>query len=195
MAFLRAASSPPSVDLPDRRPAWVGLVASARFGDRAAFSKLHDQFSGMVHGIIISRVRTPDASDLVQDVFLQAMQKLTTLEDDAAFGGWLAQLARFRANHHLRDEVRHHELPDDIPARHSSARDDEAPDAQKVLTALRGLPEAYRETLAMRLIEGLSGPEIAELTGLTPGSVRVNLHRGMQLLREKLGVGAGEVAR
>ena len=40
----------------------------------------------------------------------------------------------------------------------------------------------------MRLIEGMTGPEIAERTGLTPGSVRVNLHRGMALLRQKLGL-------
>ena len=38
----------------------------------------------------------------------------------------------------------------------------------------------------MRLVEGMSGVEIAERTGLTEGSVRVNLHRGMQLLREAL---------
>jgi RNA polymerase sigma-70 factor (ECF subfamily) len=55
-----------------------------------------------------------------------------------------------------------------------------------VLEAVRQLPEAYRETLLMRLVEGMSGAEISERTGLTPGSVRVNLHRGMALLREKL---------
>jgi RNA polymerase sigma-70 factor (ECF subfamily) len=52
---------------------------------------------------------------------------------------------------------------------------------------IRGLPEAYRETLILRLVEGMTGPEIAERAGLTAGSVRVNLHRGMQMLREKLG--------
>jgi RNA polymerase sigma-70 factor (ECF subfamily) len=45
---------------------------------------------------------------------------------------------------------------------------------------------AYRETLSLRLVEGLSGPEIAVLTGLTPDSVRVNLHRGFALLRDRL---------
>jgi DNA-binding NarL/FixJ family response regulator len=40
--------------------------------------------------------------------------------------------------------------------------------------------------LILRLAEGMTGPEIAARTGLTPGSVRVNLHRGMQQLREKL---------
>ena len=50
---------------------------------------------------------------------------------------------------------------------------------------IRSLPEAYRETLVLRLVEGMTGPEIAERTGLQPASVRVNLHRGMKLLREK----------
>ena len=56
----------------------------------------------------------------------------------------------------------------------------------EILTILRGLPEAYRETLTMRLVEQMSGQEIAAATGLTHGSVRVNLHRGMKLLREEL---------
>jgi RNA polymerase sigma-70 factor (ECF subfamily) len=39
----------------------------------------------------------------------------------------------------------------------------------------------------LRLVEGMTGPEISARTGLTPGSVRVNLHRGMQMLRGALG--------
>jgi RNA polymerase sigma-70 factor (ECF subfamily) len=55
-----------------------------------------------------------------------------------------------------------------------------------ILALVRSLPETYREPLILRLVEGMTGPEIAARTGLTPGSVRVNLHRGMQQLREKL---------
>jgi RNA polymerase sigma-70 factor, ECF subfamily len=55
-----------------------------------------------------------------------------------------------------------------------------------VLQMIRKLPEAYRETLILRFVEGMTGPEIAESTGMKPGSVRVNLHRGMKLLREQL---------
>ena len=50
-----------------------------------------------------------------------------------------------------------------------------------------GSTEAYREPLILRLVEGMTGPEIAARTGLKHGSVRVNLCRGMQMLREKLG--------
>jgi RNA polymerase sigma-70 factor, ECF subfamily len=172
-----------------RRPRWLGWVASARHGDKAAFTSLHDQFCGMVHGIVVSKVPAADAPDLTQDVFVIALQKLATLEDDAAFGGWLAQVARTRVARFLRDRPMHDALGDEPQLAAPDASG--APDARKVLVALRALPEAYSETLAMRLIEGMTGPEIAEATGLTPGSVRVNLHRGMAMLKEKLGLPKG----
>jgi RNA polymerase sigma-70 factor (ECF subfamily) len=62
-------------------------------------------------------------------------------------------------------------------------------DAAEILDCIRNLPEAYRETLILRLVEGMTGPEIAAKTGLSPGSVRVNLHRGMSQLRQKLAHG------
>ncbi len=55
-----------------------------------------------------------------------------------------------------------------------------------MLALIRTLPNAYRETLVLRLVEGLTGPEISERTGMTPGSVRVNLSRGMAQLRPLL---------
>ena len=182
-----AALSPEVGEL--RRPRWLGWVASARHGDRDAFASLHDQFCGMVHGIVLSKVPASDAPDLTQDVFVIALQKLSTLEDDAAFGGWLVQVTRARISRFLRDRPMHDELPEESALAAPDASG--APDARKVLLALRALPDAYSETLAMRLIEGMTGPEIAEATGLTPGSVRVNLHRGMAMLKEKLGLGKG----
>ena len=77
------------------------------------------------------------------------------------------------------------EITDDVAATHGDRTD-----ALAVLAAIRTLPDAYRETLVLRLVEGMTGPEIATRTGLTPASVRVNLHRGMKQLRERLGVPA-----
>ena len=62
----------------------------------------------------------------------------------------------------------------------------DAQDAFLVLNQIRRLPDAYRETLILRLVEGMTGPEIAAQTGLTHESVRVNLCRGMKMLRELL---------
>lgn len=161
------------------------LVKAVRHGEQEAFAKLYSLYAPMVHGIVLARVPWAEVDDLVQDVFLVALKKLNTLRDDAAFGGWLAMIARNRAMDFHRRKRDTEELTDDIAAQGSSESDREA---ANVLEVICGLPEAYRETLVLRLVEGMTGPEIADRTGLTPASVRVNLHRGMKLLREKLGM-------
>ena len=161
------------------------LVGAAKRGDRHAFGELYVRFARTVHGILLARVSRPDADDLVQDVFLTAMQRLPTLRDPEAFGGWLATIARNRATDYARRAPRTAELPEDLAETRMTSPSDRA-EALAALTAIRSLPDAYRETLVLRLVEGMTGPEIAERTGLTHGSVRVNLHRGMQMLRERL---------
>ena len=90
-------------------------------------------------------------------------------------------IARNRATDYLRQSRVQEELPSELPG----GTPIEA-ETMAVLDVIRRLPEAYRDTLLMRLVEGMTGAEIAERSGLTPASVRVNLHRGMKLLREKL---------
>ena len=167
----------------------VSLVAAAREGDRGAFGRIYERYARMVHGILLGRVPVGEVEDLVQDVFVAAMRQVHTLRDVKCFGGWLATVARNRANDYHRRSVELVEFAEEAPEqapekRRSSGAED---DGAAILEVIRGLPEAYRETLILRLVEGMTGPEIAERTGLTAGSVRVNLHRGMQMLREKLG--------
>jgi len=159
----------------------VGLVDAARRGSRAAFSSLYARYARTVHGILISRVPRADVDDLVQDVFVRAMEQIDTLRDSGAFGAWLAAIARHRAVDHLRRSPRMTELPADLASTRGASDE-----TMLVLAHIRNLPDAYRETLTLRLIEGMTGPEIAAHTGLTEGSVRVNLHRGMKQLRERL---------
>ena len=162
----------------------AALVQFARAGDRDAFARLHDRYSGMVHAILLARVRPTDADDLVQDVFVAAMERLDTLRDVETFGAWLCTIARHCAADSHRRRRMTVALPGDLP--HKPAPPAEA---LEMLEAVRAMPAAYRETMLMRFVEGMTGPEIAARTGLTEGSVRVNLCRGMQLLRERLGAG------
>lgn len=161
------------------------LVKAVRYGEQEAFAKLYSLYAPMVHGILLARVPWGEVDDLVQDVFLMVLKKLDTLRDDAAFGGWLAMIARNRAMDFHRRKRDTEELSDDLATQGNSEAGREA---ANVLEVICGLPEAYRETLVLRLVEGMTGLEIADRTGLTPASVRVNLHRGMKLLREKLGM-------
>jgi RNA polymerase sigma-70 factor, ECF subfamily len=126
------------------------LVRAARDGDRAAFGHLYQRYARMVHGVLLGKVPAGEVDDLVQDVFVKAMSRLSGLRESKSFGAWLAAIARNRANDYHR----------------------------------RAVPEE-------QLVDGTVGPEIAERTGLSHGSVRVNLHRGMQQLRANLRAHAG----
>jgi RNA polymerase sigma-70 factor (ECF subfamily) len=160
----------------------AATIRAVAAGDQDAFAQLYTDYVGMVHAIVLGRVPRRDVDDLVQDVFLTAYTRVAELRDPAAFGGWIAAIARNRATDHLRQSREQVELPEDLPG-----GDPIQAETFAVLEVIRKLPEAYRETLLMRLVEGMGGAEIAERSGLTPASVRVNLHRGMKLLREKWG--------
>ena len=162
------------------------LVSAALAGDRDGFGQLYGLFAPLVHGILLARVPRAEVDDLVQDIFLHAFKKLHTLRDAAAFGPWIARIARNRAVDFHRRSKETVELTDDVGGSNTSDSR-----ANEILDLIRNLPDAYRETLVLRLVEGMTGPEIAARTGLTPASVRVNLHRGMKLLRGKLGFTEG----
>jgi RNA polymerase sigma-70 factor (ECF subfamily) len=163
------------------RPAEADVLAIAA-GDQDAFARVYAAYGRMVRAILLGRVPRRDVDDLLQDVFVAVYTRIRELRDPSALGGWIASIARNRATDHLRQARDHAELPPELPG-----GDPVEADTLIVLDAVRRLPEAYRETLLMRLVEGMSGQEIADRTGLSPGSVRVNLHRGMKLLRDKLG--------
>jgi RNA polymerase sigma-70 factor, ECF subfamily len=165
----------------------AALVEAVRRGDREAFGQLYALYAPMVHGILLARAPYREVDDLAQDVFLAALRRLDTLRENGAFGGWLAMIARNRAIDFHRRARETEELPEELPEQ-SRAEVEAEEEAGGALEAIRSLPEAYRETLILRLVEGMTGPEIAARTGLTPASVRVNLHRGMKMLREKLGL-------
>ena len=162
------------------------LVKASQAGHRDAFGKLYQRYARMVHGILLAKIPVAEVEDLVQEVFLRAMPRLHVLRDASRFGAWLAAITRNMAKDYYRQP--RVQIDNDDSADASAATDDQADsqEAAEILESVRSLPEAYRETLILRLVEGMTGPEIAAKTGLSHGSVRVNLNRGMQQLREKL---------
>lgn len=165
-------------------------VRLACTGDRPAFETLYARFAPVVHGIALAHCGPGLAEDVTQEVFVAVLQRLPLLRDAAAFPGWLCSAARNAAIDARRKQQRRvttAQLPertDTEPTPPTAAAEQES--SARVLACVRQLPDAYRETLVLRLVEGLTGPEIAARTGLTPGSVRVNLTRGLAQLRPLL---------
>jgi RNA polymerase sigma-70 factor, ECF subfamily len=180
-------TQPPSVPVDSD----AALVRASQQGHRDAFGHLYQRYARMVHGILLARVPAPDVEDLVHEVFLRALPRLHALREASRFGAWLAAIARNMAKDYYRRPQSQIERCDEsavaaaeaiaVPGEQAQTRE-----ARDILDSVRSLPEAYRETLILRLVEGMTGPEIAAKTGLSHGSVRVNLNRGMRQLREKL---------
>lgn len=178
--FTNAAAPAP---VTERVKAEARLIERVCAGDEEAFNEIYKIFAPLVHGIVLARVPRDEVADIVQEVFLSAYKNLHTLRDKNAVGAWLAMIARNRATEFYRRSKPTEELSDEM-----RGKDNQQTEAREILQAIRALPETYRETLVLRLVEGMTGQEIAERTGLTPESVRVNLHRGMKILRQKLGI-------
>ena len=184
-AFLFAKSEirDDAAPISEQVKAQTRLVERIRAGDEEAFGELYKFFAPMIHGIILARVPRDEVADIVQEVFLSAYRNLDSLREAAKVGAWLAMIARNRATEFYRTLKPTEELSENL-----RGKKDANAEAREILTAIRALPETYRETLILRLVEGMSGQEIAERCGLKPESVRVNLHRGMKILRNKLGI-------
>ncbi len=161
------------------------LVRAARAGDNDAFGALYRRYRPLVRGVLLARLAPADADDVVQEVFVVAFQKLASLRDEGAIGAWLCTIARTRAI----DQVRQRRETAELDASNepsAKAPADDVVEAKRCLAVIRSLPDAYRETLVLRFVEGMSGAEIAAQTGMTEGSVRVNLSRGYAMLQEVL---------
>jgi RNA polymerase sigma-70 factor (ECF subfamily) len=176
----------------------IALVRSAKEGDRAAFEELVRRTSRLVFARLY--LETGDAhraEDLLQETYLKAFRSLRELADPRGFRSWLLRIAQNAAIDAARSNLRQKRAatlqPLDSTSGNLTAR--EAPAEEhvereelrgQVLAILRSLPEEYRLPLTLRYIGGADYETICTQLGLTNGSLRGLLHRGLRLLRAKL---------
>ena len=171
----------------------AALAAAARDGDRRAFEQLARRTARLVYAHLAVETGRPDAAEeLTQETFLTAARHVGRLADPAAFRPWLLSIAHTV----LIDDARRRgrkkrgtpggwtDVPGGGPTPLQSAERQEACD--RALSALRSLPEAYRAPLALRYLAGADHDAIGRQLGITNGSLRGLLHRGLAMLRERL---------
>src|SRR6476660_1479826 len=137
LARGRALPAGDPLTIPARTAALEATLRLVAAGDQDAFARLYADYVRMVHAILLGRVPRRDVDDLVQDVFLTAYTRIRELREPAAFGGWIATIARNRATDHLRRTREHDQLPPELPG-------GDAAEAVTliVLDAIRKLPHA-----------------------------------------------------
>lgn len=167
------------------------LVERVRGGDAAAFDRLVERHIARAFRIAYRVLgHREDAEDLVQDAFLAILEKIETFQQGRKFTPWFHRIVLNRAlNAQQSRRVRHTEqIPESTPGQGTSpARAAEVTDLQdQVGAALEELPERQRTIVTLFELEGFSGAEIAEILGISAGTVRWHLHEARRSLREKL---------
>jgi RNA polymerase sigma-70 factor (ECF subfamily) len=173
-----------------RPDADAALVAAAKAGDAAAFGELYERHRDGIYRFCLARTGSiPDAEDLTADVFVKALRSLERYEQRGTpFIAFLYRIARNAAIDRARSRRRNpsaEELSPAIPSGHNVERAAIAgTDRTTLLAALARLKQSDREVIVLRLIEGYSGLEVAEMLGRSEGAVRILQHRAMERLRK-----------
>ena len=177
------------------------LVARTLAGSPDAFRVLVERYQRPVLSLIGRMVGDLAlAEDLAQEVFLKAYRKLDTFDVERKLSSWLFKIAHNATIDHLR-RARLDTVPLRAPGADGEgswevepASDDEGPERRArraqletgLAAALGRLRPRYREILLLRFQQGLAYREIAEVTGLAMGTVKVQLHRARKQLAAEL---------
>ena len=175
---------------------WPDLIAKTARGDQEAFSRLYDQSSPYIYGLILRVVNQPQiAEEVTMDVYVQVWKQAKSYNVNRGTPmGWLITLARSRAIDRLRsgrleranvtsiEEVGGLASADANPEDQSSGKQR----AEIVRNALTSLPREQRESLMLAYFGGYSQSEISEQLGIPLGTVKTRIRLGMMRLRDAL---------
>ena len=126
------------------------------------------------------------ADDLVQETLMRAWKSLDKLHDSKAAKGWLLTiLRRENARRFERKRLKESGIPtEELPAKRSDY--DTTTEAFVLRSALKKLPDAYREPLLLQVIQGYSQKEIATHLGISVAGAGTRLFRAREKLRAML---------
>lgn len=184
------------------------LVRKSMIGDRASFEELVRRTARLVFSRVFLEVGDVHrAEDLVQETFLVAWKSIRQVSEPNGFRSWLFTIAHSVVVDAARRESRKKRsgslLRDNADVIGSIAAAEAGPAAlaekneerEQVLSVLRSLPEEYRTPLMLRYIGGADYQTIGQQLGLTNGSLRGMLSRGLSMLRSRLTIHGGADAR
>lgn len=163
-------------------------VARAQSGDTRAFERLYRTHVSRVLGLVRRMLGTDYATEVTQDVFVRAWEKIGTFRGEAAFGTWLHRVA-VSVVLHRRNALRieRGRIQDDEEALESApARPSVADLGMDFERAVAKLPAGARMVFVLHDVEGFKHDEIAGMLGVTSGTTKAQLHRARMILRQHL---------
>lgn len=166
------------------------LVLRCQVGDHAAFEEVFRQFQPRIEYYIRRLSRTDQGvEDLLQDIWLKVIRKISSLKHPRAFVSWLYRVARNELYGRGRQQKDTVGLPEEDTMGTGGDPDTvliAAEDAERIHRGLGRLKPHHREILILSFMEQLAHAEIAEILTCTPGTVRTRLFYAKQALRKEL---------
>lgn len=166
------------------------LVARAQKGDARAFEALYHRTSGRVYALCLRMCADRDeATERVQDAFVRVWERLGSFRGDSLFTTWLYRLTvnvvlEARRSRGRRDA---REVTEGEMERYTHAAVAAMPGTRVDLErAVASLPDKARRVLVLRDVQGYTYEEIAQMTGVTLGTVKAQIHRARALVQEAL---------
>jgi len=181
------------------------LVQAALAGDRDAFGELVERYQDRLFNTVLRLLGSrDDASDVVQEAFVQAFVKLESFRGEAQFYTWLYRITMNRALSYRRDGRRRSrqrgpvvsieavkDMAGDEPVDRNPGPEAQLIDREQVeavQSALLKLSDEHRQILVLREMEGCCYETIADILQLPVGTVRSRLFRARLVLKEVLRV-------
>jgi len=157
------------------------LAVAAKAGDHDAFTALVGRHRGAVFGLALALLGERDEADeAAQEAFVRAYERLHRYDPRRGFCPWVRGIAAKVCLEFSRRRARAGTAPLAVDAARSNDR------AAHAREGLASLPWKLRVALTLFYLEDASVKDVAETLQISPGAVRVRLHRGRRMLREKL---------
>src|SRR5581483_4066658 len=183
------------------------LVDRFKAGDQAAFNEMVSRYWGRIYSMVHQLLRNPqDAEEVTQDAFIRAHRGLVNFRGESAFSTWLYQIATNLARNRYwywwrrkRDRTVSIDQPigadNETPLSEIFAAELETPEdatvtqefVSRIAEGMEKLSPKHREILILRNVKNLSYEEIAEILGISVGTVKSRIARARESLRAKLG--------
>jgi RNA polymerase sigma-70 factor (ECF subfamily) len=173
------------------------LVCAAKSGDRDAIQRLLKQNWAWLKSLVYGIVRqVDDVDDVLQDICVKVINKISTIRDPESFRPWLACLARREAigyhRHRSRkavlleglDKDRIQPLGDDSTA--DSDGLEQAEQIGEILQAVRGLPDKYREVFLLQYGQDLAYRDMAEILDVPVTTIAIRLVRARKMILDAM---------
>lgn len=177
----------------------ISLVCSVQNGENDAMTELYDAFYNDIYYYILKTVNNSElASDLTQDAFIEIFQTIGSLKEPVAFVNWSKKIAYHRCTAYFRkkrdllldENEEEQSVLDTIVEEREEFIPDEALDKEELKKTIHemidSLPEEQRTAIMMRYFDEISVKEIADIQGVTEGTVKSRLNYGRKAIKSSV---------